>query len=132
MTGATATATAVPSGLKNQLSVSDFEVEAASIETSSRIRTLRAVNALRSALTWLSIVLAVVVLGVSADALDTYYATSVGPEFLLQLWPGQFDVRPTQAFVAGSVVVLVANLVAQVVGEIRVRPAFDSVGLFPG
>lgn len=110
--------------------MSDFEIEAQSIDTTSQTRLLRAVNALRSCLTWLAVAVAIVVLGLSADALHVYNATSVAPQYQLQLWPEAFDIRPTQAFVAGSVVVAASHIATQLAGEIKVRyPQYFSISL---
>lgn len=109
-----------PSGLKNQVSISDFEIEAQSIDTSSRTRLLRAINALRSCLTWLAAVVAIVILGLSADTLRAYNDTNVAPKYQLQLWPDAFDIRPTQALVAGSVIAAASHIATQLVGQIKV------------
>lgn len=97
------------SQLKNEVSSSDFEVEADDHYAASKLALIRLVNTLRVGLTVLALVIGVVVLGLGADTLAVYRATSLPEDYLLQLWPAEFDIRPTNALIACGVIVLVAN-----------------------
>lgn len=97
------------SQLKNEVSSSDFEVEADDHYAVSKLALIRLVNTLRVGLTVLALVIGVVVLGLGADTLAAYRATSLPEEYLLPLWPAEFDIRPTNALIACGIIVLVAN-----------------------
>src|SRR5690349_10191280 len=104
------------SSLKNELSSSEFEVEAQDLQLQaqlqSNLRLINVVNGSRLALTVLALAAGITVLGVSANGLMVYHQTYLPVDFYLPLWPSQFDLRPTTALVAGGVVVTVANIVS--------------------
>lgn len=104
------------SSLKNELSSSDFEVEAQGSERHSQLRSkhrlISIVHSSRLALTVLALAAGITVLGVSANGLLVYHETYLPAEFYLSLWPVQFDLRPTAALIAGGVIVTVANVVS--------------------
>jgi len=74
----------------------------------------------RTGLTIVALLAGVTILGVSADALAVYNATNIGQDFLLPLWPDNFNLRPTVALVAGSAIVVVANAVGLLFGRVKV------------
>lgn len=97
------------SKLKTSISASDFEVETLELDLQAKTRALRKVNSSRVALTAVALVAGLTALSLSADTLRVYENTHVPAEYMLPLWPDEFDIRPTVALVAGSVVVVIAN-----------------------
>ncbi|TQV92596.1 hypothetical protein V2A60_009068 [Cordyceps javanica] len=101
------------SQLKNEVSSSDFEIEADDRRTAApKIGMLRVVDNLRAGLTFLALAAGAVVLGLGAHTLAVYKATSLPGDYMLHLWPEEFDVRPANSLIACGVLVLVANTLA--------------------
>ena len=98
------------SGLKNEVSASNFEIT--STDNHSKSRIYAKLDNARIAVTSLALVAAIVILGVSAHSLAVYEQTHLPSDFLLPLWPKEFDIRPTNALIAGGVIVLVVNAVS--------------------
>ncbi|RFU75656.1 hypothetical protein TARUN_6591 [Trichoderma arundinaceum] len=111
------------SSLKNELSSSEFEVEAQDLQLQSELqskhRLIDVVHGSRLALTILALAAGITVLGVSANGLIVYHETYLPADFYLPLWPSQFDLRPTAALIAGGVVVVVANIVSLFFSKIQ-------------
>ncbi|KAF5531549.1 uncharacterized protein FSUBG_9337 [Fusarium subglutinans] len=105
-------------GTKTEISASNFEADAESVRTNPSFRIYRLLDSARLGLTVLSLAAGLTILGVSADALAVFHATYVPEDWLLQLWPANFDMRPTVALVVGSALVIVANLVSLIAGKL--------------
>ncbi|OAQ98502.1 hypothetical protein LLEC1_01898 [Akanthomyces lecanii] len=106
------------SQLKNEVSSSDFEVEAGDRQNAPKVGILRAVDTLRVGLTVLALAAGAAVLGLGADTLAVYKATSLPGDYLLHLWPEQFDIRPATSLIACGVLVLVANSLALAMSKV--------------
>lgn len=106
------------SQLKNEVSSSDFEIEAEDRHTVPRVGMLRVVDTLRVGLTAVALAAGAAVLGLAADTLAVYKATSLPADYLLPLWPEEFDVRPANALIACGVLVLVANSLALIMSKV--------------
>ena len=92
------------------------------------MRTVRMVDSARAGTTVLALLMGLTVLGISGNTLRVYNDTHVAHEFLLPLWPDNFNVRPTVSLVIGSAIVLVANLVAVCfshVGSVSLPPPYS-------
>ncbi|KAF5658132.1 hypothetical protein FHETE_10049 [Fusarium heterosporum] len=110
-------------GTKTEISASNFETDVESVRTEPSFRLYRLIDSARLGLTILGLAAGLTILGVSANALTVYNATYVPQDWLLQLWPANFDVRPTVALVVGSAIVVVANLISLIASKIpAVRP----------
>jgi hypothetical protein len=96
------------------VSTSDSEGASQDFQRQSRFRTLRLVDIIRVGLTALALLCGLTVLGTSGDALAAYNTTSLPSDYFLPLWPDEFDLRPTLALVAGSIVVVVLNILSLV------------------
>ncbi|KAL7818520.1 hypothetical protein V8C26DRAFT_45267 [Trichoderma gracile] len=111
------------SSLKNEISASDFEVEAQDaqrqVQHQAKLRLISLAHGARVALTVLALAAGITVLGVAANGLVVYHETYLPPDFFLQLWPEEFDLRPTQALIAGGVLVVVANLVSLLFSRVQ-------------
>jgi hypothetical protein len=103
---------------KTQIQTSDFEVDSPRMESYNKLRMLDAVDGARTALTALALCAGVTVLALSADALSVYQATHAPAGSLLPLWPDEFDMRPTVAFVACGAIVVCANLASILGGRL--------------
>ncbi|KAF9871665.1 hypothetical protein CkaCkLH20_10863 [Colletotrichum karsti] len=104
---------------KNIPQTSGFEVDPEDTQFASQARFLGTINTARVSLTAVALLAGITILGVSADALAVYDATHVPASYLLPLWPDAFDLRPTVALVAGSSIVLVANLVSLLFSRVQ-------------
>lgn len=115
-------------GTKTEISASNFEADVESVRTEPSFRIYRLIDSARLGLTVLGLAAALTILGVSADALAVFHATYVPEDWLLQLWPANFDMRPTVALVVGSALVIGANLVSLIAGKLPTvrRPPVSS------
>lgn len=106
---------------KAQASGSEFETSSqeTQVPRSKTAKSLGVLDGARTALTVLALCCGITVLGVSADALRTYDATHLPGEFLLPLWPDEFDLRPTVALCVGSTIVTLANVVSLVFSRVK-------------
>ncbi len=98
---------------------SEFEVDSQDLHLQSKMRSIRRVDGARVSVTVLALLMGITILGVSADALNVYNTTHVSGDFLLPLWPDDFDLRPTVALVAGAAVVAMANVVSLLCSRVR-------------
>lgn len=89
------------------------------LEYQSRLKSLRLVDSVRIGLTGLSLLCALTVLGTAADSLAVYNTTHLPSEYSLPLWPDDFDLRPTIALVAGSVIIVLTSMVSLVFGKVQ-------------
>ncbi|GAO16405.1 uncharacterized protein UV8b_06421 [Ustilaginoidea virens] len=98
------------SSLKNELTVSDLEVDSHALRSLSRSAILNTIHSLRVVMTALALSAGIAILGLSADTLFVYNSTHLPTDFLLPLWPENLDLRPTNALVAGSVIATAMNM----------------------
>ena len=104
---------------KRQVNSSEFEVDSQDLGYNAKVKTLRILEGARTSLTIVALLAGITILGVSADALAVYSATHVPADFLLPLWPDNFDLRPTVALVVGSAIVIVTNIVALLFSRVK-------------
>ncbi|KAH6661385.1 hypothetical protein BKA67DRAFT_551044 [Truncatella angustata] len=97
---------------KGPVSTSEFEVDPQDLQHHSHLRTIRLVDGARVGLTLLALLSGITILGTSGHALDVYNNTSLATNFLLPLWPDEFDARPTVALVIGSAIVVLASILS--------------------
>jgi hypothetical protein len=105
---------------KREMNSSDFEVDSNDLHFQSKVKTLKVLEGARTGLTVAALLCGITILGLSADALAVYNDTHIGQDFLLPLWPDNFNVRPTVALVAGSAIVVIANAVGLLFGKVKV------------
>ncbi|AEO57763.1 hypothetical protein MYCTH_2143764 [Thermothelomyces thermophilus ATCC 42464] len=103
---------------RSQGSASSIEADLQDQHLQSKLRTIRMTDAARAGTTLLALLTGLTILGVSANTLRVYQGTHVSRDFMLPLWPDEFDLRPTLSLVAGSAVVVLANLVALGFGQV--------------
>ncbi|KAG6002995.1 hypothetical protein E4U21_002470 [Claviceps maximensis] len=117
------------SSLKNETSSSDFGGDQRELRTHPNVRLASAVHSIRVAVTILALSAGIVTLGLSADTLAVYNATHLPADYMLPLWPENFDLRPTHALMAGGGIVTAMNalsLFASNTQSIRGRSTFHS------
>lgn len=108
---------------RSQGSASSVEGDSKDLHLQSKMRTLRALDSARVGTTALALLMGLTVLGISANTLRVYQETHVSAEFMLPLWPDEFNIRPTVSLVIGSTIVLVANIIALAFSQVgAVRP----------
>ncbi|KAJ4311676.1 hypothetical protein N0V84_010311 [Fusarium piperis] len=114
----------ISTGSKTEISAgSNFEADMDDAKFESKSRMFRLTDSARLGLTVLGLAAGITILGVSADSIAVYNATHVPGDFLLPLWPSNFDLRPTVALVVGSTLVMVANAISLVASKV---PAMGS------
>lgn len=69
----------------------------------------RIIESVRLGLTVLSLLIGIAILAITAHALVVFNATHLSQDFLLPLWPYNFDLRPTVAELITGCVVIVAG-----------------------
>ncbi|TLS27581.1 hypothetical protein PpBr36_05182 [Pyricularia pennisetigena] len=108
--------------VKEKASASQFEIDTQDHHLRGKVRAIKMLDSVRTGLTMLALIMGISILGVSADTLQVYNATSVPPgyEQLLPLWPQNFNLRPTVALVVGAAFVVVANAVSVVCSRIAI------------
>lgn len=72
----------------------------------------KVLGSIQLALHCLGLLCGLVVLGTSADVAAVFAATHLPSDYDLPLWPESLDLRPTNALIAGGVLVVLANLAA--------------------
>jgi hypothetical protein len=105
---------------KNKASMSDFEVDSQDLNLQSKVKSLRFLDSSRSALTVLALLMGITALGLGADALHTYNTTSGAGDFIISLWPDQFNLQPTVSLVVGSAIITLANIISLVFSNVTV------------
>lgn len=106
-------------GTRSHGSASDFEADSQDLHLQSKMKTLRMVDSARVGVTALALLLGLTVLGVSANTLRVYNDTYIPSDFMLSLWPDEFNIRPTVALVVGSSIIFIANIVALSFDQVR-------------
>ncbi|KAK4237922.1 hypothetical protein C8A03DRAFT_44287 [Achaetomium macrosporum] len=107
------------SSSRSQGSASSFEADSTDLHLRSKMLTVRMLDTARVGTTALALLMGLTILGVSANTLRVYQETHVSPDFLLPLWPDEFNIRPTVSLVIGSTIVLVSNIVALCFSQVR-------------
>lgn len=94
--------------------VSDFaEFDSIDEENAAKSASLIAkLDKVRLGLTVLATLSAITVLGTAGDALSNYNKTTLGRDYIISIWPNEFDIRPTTALVVCSAVVLLTSLLS--------------------
>ncbi|EPE09974.1 hypothetical protein F503_05069 [Ophiostoma piceae UAMH 11346] len=96
------------------VSSSEFDVHSEDLHLQSKVRSLRLLDAARAAATTLALLMGLVVLGISGNSIYVYNRSHSTDVAWLSAWPSSaaFDFKPTVALVAGSSLVIIANLIA--------------------
>ncbi|KAK3375064.1 hypothetical protein B0H63DRAFT_526349 [Podospora didyma] len=96
----------------SQTSGSEFEAESQDLHLQAKVRSIRTLDNARIGTTALALLMGITILGVSGNTLKVYDDTHVPYDFLLPLWPDEFNIRPTVALVVGSAIVTLSNIAA--------------------
>jgi hypothetical protein len=96
---------------------SDFE-EFDTPTQKSKPPVTRILESVRLGLTLLALLSAIVIVGTSSHTLGTFHSTHLGEEYLLPLWPADFDLRPTTVLVACSVFIVVFSALSLVASTV--------------
>ena len=109
----------MPGSKKGEMSGSEFEVDSQDLHLQSQIKSLRRVDSIRVGVTVLALLMGLTILGVSADTVNSYNSTHVSYDFLLPLWPDEFDLRPTVALVVGATLVVIMNCLSLAASKVQ-------------
>lgn len=77
-------------------------------------RSVRIAESVRLGLTALTLLMALSIVGMTADSLAVYNKTHVSEDYLLPLWPVQFNLGPTIALVTGGSIIILSNTMSLV------------------
>jgi len=83
-------------------------------------RSMRLVESARLGLSVLTLLMGISILSTSADAIAVFNKTHVSEDFLLPLWPFNFNLGPSIAIVTGGAVIVVSSAIAILAGRIPV------------
>jgi hypothetical protein len=98
---------------------SDYqEFETRDFGYEKRQRTARIVESIRFSFTLLALLAGLTILGTSADTLSVYNKTHSRADFIISLWPAEFDIRPTIALIICSTIIFVTSTVSLVVMKV--------------
>jgi hypothetical protein len=100
------------------VSTSSFEVDSQDMHLRSKLKGLKRVDGIRVGVTVLALCMGISILGLSGDALNVYNSTSLPHEYLLPLWPDEFNLRPTVALVVGAVFITIANIASLMASKV--------------
>lgn len=103
---------------QNEVVQSDFEEFDAAPRQPVKSSLVKVTDSVRLGLTALALLSSLVILGTSAETLATFNKTHQGENYLLPLWPTDFDIRPTTALVACSTVIIVSSAISLALGFI--------------
>jgi len=95
----------------------EFDTHDANVKNAKITRT---VESIRLGLTILALLASLTILGTAGDALSNYNQTSLGAEYIISLWPSDFDLRPTTALVICSAIVFVASAISLITSSVPV------------
>lgn len=101
----------------NPVFAPDFQEHDAQV-IARQTKITRTIEAVRLGLTTLALLAGTTIVGVSADILSVYNMTHLSEDFLLPLWPTNFNIRPSIALVTCGVIVLVASAVSLTASKI--------------
>lgn len=109
LTSSAVISTITMSTTKSEVGAESSSFEAPSIHGQQQkgSKMIRVVESVGTGLEVLALLAAITIVGTAADALAVYNTTSLGEEYLLPLWPADFNMRPSVALVAcGSIIIL--------------------------
>lgn len=81
-------------------------------------RKTRWIESVRLGLTVLTLLLSLTIIGTVGNSLRVYNKTSVSVDYLLPLWPVQFNLSPTIAILTGACVVAFVNIISLIGSKI--------------
>ncbi|RDL40411.1 Uncharacterized protein BP5553_00390 [Venustampulla echinocandica] len=97
----------------NQVQHSDFEdFDAHNAGHQRRAPVSGPAESVRLGLTTLALLSAIVIVGTAGDTLATFNSTHLGDEYMLPLWPKDFDLRPTTALVVCGAIITITSAVS--------------------
>ena len=106
---------------------SDFQEFDTHDANAKSAKITRAVDSVRLGLTLLALLSSISVLGMAGDTLANFNRTTLGADYILSLWPNEFDLRPTTALVICSAIVLVVSAISLVASSVSVVSIWISV-----
>lgn len=112
-------------------SSSEFETDSRDQHLRCKIRQSQLIDNARIGASVLALLMALSILGMSANTLRTYDDTKIvssSEEFdqvFPSLWPDEFNIRPTVALVVGSAIVMVANVAGLVFSKVPTVSLFS-------
>jgi hypothetical protein len=102
-----------------------LEVDERDTHLENKVKLLCIIDSTRQGLTLLALLSSITILGVSASSIAVFNATHLPADFLLPLWPDNFNLQPTVALVVGSAVVVATNTVSLLFSRVQfVRPYY--------
>lgn len=94
------------------------EFETPSVEQQKTAKMAGVVESARLGLTVLALLAAITIVGTAADALAVYNTTHLSHEYLLPLWPLEFNMQPSVALVTCGSIIIVASAASLVVSKV--------------
>lgn len=95
--------------------ISEFE---GPVEERRKFGTAHVAESVRLALTVLALLMAMSIVGTTANSLAVYNKTHVSDDYLLPLWPVQFNLGPTIALVTGGSIIILSSAISLIVSKV--------------
>ena len=96
-----------------------FEVASQDKHLQDKLRLVRILDSVQTAITLLGLLMGLTVLGVSANTLSVYNYTKPIEGSILSLWPQEFNIKPAVALVACSAIITVFHIVNLVFAKVQ-------------
>jgi len=95
----------------------EFETQEVNYRQANTLRS-RFLESARMGLTIVAFLIGVTILSTSADALAVFNNTHLTQDFLLPIWPDNFNLRPTVSIVIGGAIITFANTISLLASKI--------------
>ncbi|KAI9740771.1 MAG: hypothetical protein M1818_004736 [Claussenomyces sp. TS43310] len=106
------------------------ELDAHDAAVRKSVNKRRTIDSIRLGLTVLSLLLGLTTIGTTADALAVFNRSHVSEDFLLPLWPANFDIGPSIAVMTAGSVVIVASAISILASKVpAVSPSSQPIQL---
>jgi hypothetical protein len=94
---------------KPEMNAESSSFEAPTLVQQKNTKMVRVAESVGMGLTVLALLAAITIVVTAADALAVYNSTSLPGEYLLPLWPADFNMRPSVALVASGSIIILAS-----------------------
>jgi hypothetical protein len=94
---------------KPEMNAESSSFEAPTLVQQKNTKMVRVAESVGMGLTVLALLAAITIVVTAADALTVYNSTSLPGEYLLPLWPADFNMRPSVALVASGSIIILAS-----------------------
>lgn len=103
---------------KSQFTPEITEFETHDLAQRKNAQTKRLTEAMRLGLTVLTLLIGIMIMSTTADSIAVYKKTSLSEDYLLPLWPFDFNLGPNIAIMVAGVVVFLSSIISVAVNKV--------------